>query len=273
MIHLRLLGGASLEDESGPLAGPAAQRHRIALLALLAASPARGLAREKVMALLWPERDTENARKLLNQSVYVLRKTLGEDSIRSPGEELRLSSGRIRCDLVAFERALAGDDLERAVELYTGPFLDGFHLDAAPAFERWQAAQRARLDRAYGKALETLADAAERRGAIRRAVEWWAVRARQDPYDSRVALRLMHALASSGNPAGALRHAAEHERLLREELGIEPVAEIRALTERLRRESVGEARRDGEETVVDPGPPRIRAKAEVAGSSDVGFHA
>jgi TolB-like protein/Flp pilus assembly protein TadD len=45
---------------------------------------------------------------------------------------------------------------------------------------------------------------------------------------------LIRALATAGDPANALKHAREHEVLLKEELGIEPTAEVRQLVERLR---------------------------------------
>lgn len=233
-IHLRLLGGASLEADSGPVTGPAAHRHRLALLALLAASPSRGRSRETLLALLWPERDAGHARKLLNQSVYVLRRALGEEAILSAGEELRLDAGRVRCDVVAFEEALAAGERERAVALYSGPFLDGFHLDGALEFERWQERARARLADARAAALEELAAEAESQGDRREATRWWKLRAAQDPYDARVALRLVQALARGGNLAAALREADRYRDRLREELEIEPPEEMDALVERLR---------------------------------------
>lgn len=255
MVSLELLGGASLEAEEGPLTGPAAHRHRLALLALLATSPSRALTRDKLISLLWPERDARHARKLLNQSVYVLRNALGEDALLSVGEELRLDTTRVPCDVVAFEEAVAAGDLERSVELYTGPFLDGFHLSDATEFERWVDAERRRLSDVRAQALKELAETAEGRGDFRGAVERWKALAAHVPYDSRVVLRLMQALASDGNPAGALRHAEMHERLLREELAIEPPGKIAALAERLRREPEALMRRGHEKgDIVTPDP-------------------
>ena len=57
MFSLRLLGGLSLQGDRTTLTGPATQRHRLALLALLAVSGSRTLSRDKLIALLWPERD------------------------------------------------------------------------------------------------------------------------------------------------------------------------------------------------------------------------
>ncbi|NIQ56042.1 MAG: hypothetical protein GWN71_22525, partial [Gammaproteobacteria bacterium] len=125
-----------------------------------------------------------------------------------------------------------------AVEVYTGPFLDGFSLSDAPEFEHWADGQRTRLSDLYGEALETLADDAEGQGELADAVAWWKARATHDPFDSRVALRLMQALVATGNPAGALQHAAAHRRLLAEELDLELPADLAALTERLRSEPV-----------------------------------
>ncbi len=235
-FSLKLLGGIALEGKSGPLAGPAVQRHRLALLALLATARPRAVSRDKLMAWLWPERESEPARRLLNQAVHALRQALGAEAILSTGDELQLNAGVVQCDVVAFEEALASGEPERAVALYTGPFLDGFFLSDAPEFERWVDRERDRLAAAYAKALEGLAEAAERAGESGAAVAWWRARAAHDPYDSRIALRLMQAMERAGNRAGALQHAMMHQQLLREELEIEPVPEVHALVERLRRE-------------------------------------
>jgi DNA-binding SARP family transcriptional activator/TolB-like protein len=232
MFSVEFFGGASIEGANGAVAGPATQRHRIALLALL--STARAASRDKLGAYLWPERDSENARKLLNQAVHAVRRALGPGAILSAGDELRLGSSVVRCDVVAFEAALAAGELEQAVGLYSGPFLDGFHLGSAPEFEHWAERERQRLAGAYARALERLAEAAEARDDAASAVEWWKARAAHDPYDSRVAFELMRAQVAAGNPAGALQQAAIHSRLLDEELGTEPGPEVLNLAERLR---------------------------------------
>lgn len=223
---LKLFGGASLESDRGTVTGGAVQRHRVALLALLATTPSRGISRDKLIALLWPQRDYEHGRNLLNQAVYVLRKELGEGAIVSAGDELRLNGDIVDCDVIAFDRALDAGDDERAIGLYTGPFLDGFFITESAEFEHWVDRERDRLAAAYAEALEHLADTAEARGDNRQAAEWWRMLAGHDPYDSRIALRLMQALDADGNPAGALRHAALHEKFLRDELGIGLPSEV-----------------------------------------------
>jgi DNA-binding SARP family transcriptional activator len=49
MLSLNLFGLVSLTRNGEPLVGPAAQRRRLAFLALLAAAPAGGLPREKLV--------------------------------------------------------------------------------------------------------------------------------------------------------------------------------------------------------------------------------
>lgn len=233
-FSLKLFGAVSLKGEQGPLSGRAVQRHRLAVLAMLAVSRPGSLTRDKLMACLWPERDAEHARGLLNQAVHVLRQSLGAEAILSAGEELQLNPALVSCDVVRFREAVATGQLKPAVALYTGPLLDGFFLSEAPEFERWVEQERDRLAAAYAGVLESLAEQAGTGKNWRGAVEWWNLRAKHDPYDSRVAVRLMLALDASGNRAGALSHALSHQRLLQQELGIEPSPEVEALAARLR---------------------------------------
>lgn len=55
VFRLRLFGSTSLAGEDAALSGPAVQRHRLALLALLALAPPQRLSRAKPIGNLWPE--------------------------------------------------------------------------------------------------------------------------------------------------------------------------------------------------------------------------
>ena len=125
----------------------------------------------------------------------------------------------VRVDVLEFEAALESGEPQQAVEVYAGPFLDGFYLNGSGEFERWAEGERDRLAREYQGALEELAREAGGRGAVREAVEWWRRLATEAPYDARVAVALMEALAAAGDRAGALRQAEAHATLLEEEFG------------------------------------------------------
>ncbi len=234
MLIFRALGGAAIEADGHPVDGKAAQRRQLALVALLAASHAAGVSREKVIGYLWPEKTEKSARASLSQSLYVLRREFGEHVIVDVGGELRLSTLIIDTDLARFETACGQGEWESAVLAYGGPFLDGFHLGDAPEFERWAEAVRDRLARAHRNALEEMAQAAAARGDQARAAEWWRRVAALEPECARVALQLMHALETAGDRAAAIAHARVYAVLLKEEYGSEPDPGVMQLAERLR---------------------------------------
>ena len=238
MLSLKLFGGASLLTASGPLLGPAAQRHRLALLAVLCQAGERGIRREKLCALLWPDADGARARHQLSDSLYRIGQAGGGEVIKSAGEELRLSTDLLSCDVTSFEAAIECGDYQAAVDLYTGPFLDGFYLPNNDEFERWTDAERERLRRAYVGALESLSDQAVALADHSAAVERLRVLAGLEPFSSRIALRLITVLDAMGERAAALQHARVHETLVREELGIEPGEDWLQTIDRLRSPAV-----------------------------------
>jgi DNA-binding SARP family transcriptional activator/TolB-like protein len=234
MISFQLFGGASLQRDGVTLTGPVAQRHRLALLSLLCVSHPRSLSRDKLLGYLWPERDGDHARNLLNQAVHVLRKALGDGVIVSTGDELRLDASRLECDVLAFREALAAGARDQADTLYTGPLLDGFFLSDAPEFERWVDQERDRLRRDWCTAVMELAEERSRTGEIVAARDWWQRLLADDPYDARATIGLMETLDAMGDRAGAIRQAQRHALLLETDLGAEPDPAVRAMLERLR---------------------------------------
>jgi adenylate cyclase len=235
MLRLRTLGGLALEGESGPLLGGAAQRRCVALLALLALSRDRGISRDKILPYLWPESDEHHARHALSQLLYALRQHPPHRDLVTGAADLRLNPEVVASDLSQFAAALARDDLEGAVAVYGGPFLDGFHLAAAPEFERMVEKERARLQGQIAAALESLARRAATRGECSAAVEWWQRLLELDPYSSRVVLELMRALVAGGDRAAAIHQAEEYKKRTREELEVPPDPGVVALADELRR--------------------------------------
>ncbi|HEX5576024.1 MAG TPA: protein kinase, partial [Gemmatimonadales bacterium] len=195
------------------------------------------MSRDKLIAYLWPERDAEAGRHSLSQTLYAIRQDLGGDLLVAGVDDIRLNAVGLTCDVWEFEDSLTAGKPERAVALYTGPFLDGFYINDAEGFERWAESERRRLVRVYEETIERLARIAAEQGALLQAAGWWERRAALDPLDSRVAVALMNALAAGGNRAGALRHAQLHASLLERELGAGPNPAVQALAERLAEES------------------------------------
>ena len=237
LLHLKTFGGLSVASSGVPVSGAAQQRKTLALLALLAAAGKSGLARDKLVAYLWPEADAEHARGLLKQACYVLRRDLREPDLILGTTQLRLNPDVITSDMQTFEAALERGDAAQAAALYGGPFLDGFYLSDAAEFERWVEAERRRLRERATAALERLATEAAAGGDQQTAVAWWRRLAALDPLNSHVALGLMKALAAAGDRAGALQTARVHESQLREDVGVALDPAVVDLTERLRAET------------------------------------
>jgi DNA-binding SARP family transcriptional activator/TolB-like protein len=264
MLAFRAFGGACLVDGSDALGGPASQRRRLALLALLAASPNGRVSREKVTGYLWPDADGESARHRLGDALHALRKALGRDAIQSVGDELYLNPLIVDSDLAGFRNAIAGGDRQRAVSLYQGAFLDGFFIPDAAEFERWMDVERERFAREFAQALAALAEDREHEGDWVAALEWWRQLATHDPYSSRVALRLMRACEAAGDAGAALQHARVHITLLREDLGTEPDPELTALAARLRDAHSGGSSLTGAAGGLPDGTSREAAREAVA---------
>ena len=213
-----------------------AQPKRAALLVYLALARPRGFhRRDTLLALFWPEHDTEHARNALSQAVHFLRRALGADVVASRnGDALGLEWSEFWCDAGAFEEALDAGRRSEALELYRGDLLQGFHVsDVAPEFERWLEAERVRLGGRYAQALEAAAEERTQAGDIAGAVTHWRRLAARDPCNARVALGLMRALAAAGDHAGAIQHARVHQTLLREELGAALDPQVAALVRQL----------------------------------------
>lgn len=230
MLRLETLGGLALTDQQAERPQP---RRRLALLARLAPSGTKGVSRDELLALLWPERDFESARHSLDQLLYETRRAFGA-SPAVGGATLRLDPAVISCDLAEWEAALRRGDLEAAAALYRGPFLQGFFLNGSATFEQWAETMRSQLTAAYRRTLESLATTSAAHGKLHDSIAWWRQLAAEDRIGSRVALGLMHALADSGDRAGALEFFRVHERILRAELDAPPDPAVSAYAHSLR---------------------------------------
>src|SRR4029450_13118505 len=167
MIELRTLGALELSStESHAASSVLAQPRRSALLCYLALASPRGFhRRDTLFALFWPDDDAEQARHALRQSVYFLRRGLGPKAIVSRGDdELALAPDQVRCDVWTFEAAIAQGRPADALALYPGELLAGFHISAAPEFERWLDQERDRVKRLAVDAAWALAAERERAG-------------------------------------------------------------------------------------------------------------
>jgi serine/threonine-protein kinase len=239
-IRVQLLGPLGVATSDGEdVRALRAQPKRLGLLAyLLLAEPAGFQRRESLLALLWPELDTEAARRALRQSLHFLRVHLGSHAILGMGSEaIAVAPDAFWCDALAFREAIAAGRLADAVGCYRGELLAGFHLrEAAPAFEVWLSDERRRMRQQALDALRQLTRMEEEAGRYERALSWaraWLGSAPHDDSPARAVMRLEHA---SDDLRAALDTYDTFTMRKRQLLGEEPERETRALAETIRRE-------------------------------------
>ncbi|MFL5620575.1 MAG: BTAD domain-containing putative transcriptional regulator [Gemmatimonadaceae bacterium] len=261
MTELRLFGAIELTGPGGQeLRSVLTQPKRLALLVYLAVASPRGFhRRDTLVALFWPDHDETHARAALSRAVYHIRGAVGEGVLVSRGnEELSLATDRIRCDVSAFEDALAADRPEEALALYRGDLLAGFYLSGAPEFERWLDEERTRLRRGAAVATWALAESRERSGDAVGAAEWGARAAAFSPVDEMVLRRQLGLLERLGDRTAAVRAYETFARRLEQEYELAPSPQTRAVVARLR---AGADKRTG---ITLPGAPLPSNHAAVA---------
>ena len=184
--------------------------------------------------MLWPDEPDERARRSLNQAVYSLRRDLGGEDTLLGSKDLRLNLDLIQVDVIEFADAVEANDLDRALRIYAGPFLDGLYVPRATEFERWVESERAALAHEYASVLQRVASRATQQGNHADAAGHWRKLAATDPLNARIALSLMNALVAVGDVTGAIQHARLHEALLDQQLGLPPDKDVAALARQLR---------------------------------------
>src|SRR5882672_9325 len=235
MLILELLGTLSLRDETRPVPVAAQQKRPVGLLAILGLGGKPGLSRDRIEAYLWPESSGARAQHALDQTVYAIRHALGSDVIVATGRELRLNPELVQVDVWEFEQAIRASQWTVAVGHYKGPLLDGFHLADSHELDSWIESNRTRLRLEYQKALEFLANLAAEATDHSQTVLWLRRLANSDPLSAGATKKLMLALAAAGDRAGAVQYARVYQELVRQELEMEPDAEIEDLAAALSR--------------------------------------
>jgi DNA-binding SARP family transcriptional activator len=224
VLSARLLGTLEVEIDGTAVDSPASQRPW-AVFAYLALC-ARPVGRGELATRFWPDVLDQSARGSLRSALWALRRRLGDDLLVE-GESVSLREGDgLWIDIREFERLASGDP-DAALALCRGELLEGLE-------DEWALAARDRHRERVVALLEQLAQAAERRGDIREALELTRRQVDRDPLDEDAHRRLFTRLDTGGDRAAALRAYRALAERLRKELGVAPSARTRELVARLR---------------------------------------
>jgi DNA-binding SARP family transcriptional activator len=207
------------------------------LLVLFVSRPGVPIDADALAEQLWQGCPPRTSRKTVAVYVHRLRRTLGSDELISfgPAGYTFIADG-VGVDAVTFDQlaqqALSGpapdrDMIARALALWRGPAFQGFA--DMPTVE--QAAQRMSemraglLEQHFELALEA-GQHTEIAGAVREAIA-------EFPYRERLYAHLMVALYRSGRRVEALEVYRDVYRLLTNDLGVEPMADLQRLHTRI----------------------------------------
>ncbi|MFF3375834.1 ATP-binding protein [Streptomyces sp. NPDC002680] len=224
-----------------------------ALLALLAGDPRTGCSAERLVAGLWPDELPERPGKALQVLVSRARAQLGADLLASTPTGYRLTLAEEQVDSSALllhaaasaDRARAGDHAgslaaaEAGLALWEGtPDPDGDD-DPVAALRAERAPVHRALVRARALALGRLGRHSEAAGPL-------AAVAAEHPHDEEVLAELLRGEAATAGPSAALTRYEAYRRELRDTLGTDPGARLKAVQRELLR---------GEAPVVRHGVP------------------
>ena len=296
-LRIALLGPPRVELDGAPI--EVDTRKAIALLAYLAMQPERH-GRDAVAGLLWPDYDTEHARGALRRTLSTLNKAVGPGWLAADRTTVGFARTSFWLDVAEFQALLAGrrdhghppEDacpacvapLAAAAGLHRGDFLAGFSLRDSTSFDDWQYFQAERLRRELAGTLERLATAQIGRhhwdDAVDAARRWLAL----DPLHEPAHRQLMRIYTWSGRRGAALRQFQACQRVLEEELGVEPLEETVAVHEAIQASRLPPPPAPAEAVdipappspsargVPEPHPPGVGAPAREGSPTGEGAH-
>jgi DNA-binding SARP family transcriptional activator len=206
---------------------------RRAVLAILVLHANEVVRADRLIEEVWGEHRPTNASAALQNHISRLRKDLGAEVLVTKPWGYVLRAGPDDVDLFRFERLLAearalparerADLLAEALALWRGPALADLANEPALVLEI------GRLEDLRLSALEQRIDADLELGRHEELIPELEALIAQQPLRERLRGQLILALYRSGRQAEALETYRETRRVLVEELGIEPSAELREL--------------------------------------------
>jgi len=224
------------------------------------------LSRESLASLLWPDCTTTQPKKKLRQTLWHLQSALGSQSEAAHDRVLLVEPERVRIneeaelwlDVAVFEKtfdfvqSLAGQELDtqqvqalqKAVELYQGPLLEG-------CYEDWCLYERERFQNMYLVMLEKLMSYCEVRQNYDAGILYGMHIISWDKARERTHRRLMRLYYLNGDRAAALRQYEQCVTILDEELGVKPSKRTIALYKQILTEQL-----------VEPEPTLTPAEAQ-----------
>lgn len=217
----------------------------LALITYLACAPDRSAPREHLIDLLWGGVEPDAGKHALRQTLWYIRKRLGDRQLIVGGDVLSIA-GPLDCDRDALLAAAERGDPEAVVRTFTGDFFPGFAAPGGAEFERWADNERQRLRSHFWRATETVIRRWMSTLKLRDA-QTLARRARDlDPLREAGWRLLFETLVGAGDTVGSVLEADAFDRLVAVE-GISPEPATRAMLRAVRQAPPGAQRLEADD--------------------------
>jgi WD40 repeat protein/DNA-binding SARP family transcriptional activator len=237
-LEISTLGGLSIRVAGQPLTTLKTRKVE-GLLVYLACNP-REHPRESLAELFWQDRSQAHAMTNLRSALSDLRQRL-EPFVHITRESAALNSqapiwidvAELDENLVPVRDPTTAAQVERAIELYKGPFLEGFYLRGAQGFDEWATLERERVGQQALQALSDMVAYDLLNGAFRTGIAHASRLLALDPLMESAHRQMILLLAASGLRSAALAQYESCRSLLENELGVGPTGETQELYELL----------------------------------------
>ncbi|MEM7400566.1 MAG: alpha/beta fold hydrolase [Pseudomonadota bacterium] len=231
------MGSSSVQSASDKKEIEFPTRKAKALFIYLAMSPNLRTSREKLAGLFWGRSAEEQARASLRQTLASLRKILNFNDqclIESNSDEIYLVEDSLYVDALAFEQQTDDEvsSAKHAVDLYQGEFLDGFSIKE-DLFENWLREKREHINELAKLKMASLADYWNGSGELNKAISISKNILSIDPLNEQAHQSLMHLYTLTGWRESAIKQYKHYEKLLKEELGVDPQEETTELYQKI----------------------------------------
>lgn len=250
---LRLLGRFQLLSPTGESIAIASRKHQ-ALIAILALSNGKPIARSKLAGMLWAERTEEHARNSLRQAFFTIRQAVDGHGV-SP---LVFDNGcgwtrsdAIVTDIQTLTESARAGCLPPSLDAFEGEFLEGLSFNDE-TLEAWLRMERGRHRDLLVDCLANLADGLEKAGNLEQALLAAQYLLRHDPYHEPSHRTILRHHGAHGERARAVKHYESLKALLEANLSVAPDPETQQLIGQIREQQEPPAQVD-----LTNGKPRI----------------
>ncbi len=235
VLKIATLGGLAITLDGVPVTGLASRKAE-ALLVYLACQP-RPHSRDALADLLWDGLTTERARGNLSVLLTSLRQQLGLYLIINRHSVAFNPNQPCELDVAAFTSAANHPaELEQALALYRGDFLDGFVIRDSPRFEDWLLSEQDRLRQVAHAARHMLIARYLSEGNDAAGITHAQALLQHAAWDEDAHRALMQFFARRGQRNAALAQYEACRSALQAELGVAPSEETTTLYLHLRDE-------------------------------------